>query len=108
MLGMDTLKLPASHGFNELVTLIDYTSDFGDAIAVRGSPKGPHVMKAIQSWITRFGKPVFIVMDNAQDFTRGEFAAFAKRERIRLIPASVYTPEGNARVENFNGQLTYM
>ena len=24
-----------------------------------------------------------------------------------MIPASVYTPEGNAKVENFNGQLTY-
>ena len=31
MLGMDTLKLPPSHGFEELVTMIDYTSDFGDA-----------------------------------------------------------------------------
>ena len=106
-LGMDTLMLPTSHGFSELVTTIDYTSDFGDAFAVRGLTKGPQVVKAIQNWITRFGKPLFIVMDNALYFTGGEFAAFAGRERIRLIPASVYTLEGNAKAENFNGQLTY-
>ena len=107
MLGLDTLKLPTSHGFNELVTMIDYTSDFGDAYAVRGSTKGIHVVKAIQSWVARFGKPAFIVMDNAQYFLGREFADYAEREQIRLIPASVYTPEGNAKVENYNGQLTY-
>ena len=46
-------------------------------------------------------------MHNAQYFTGREFAAYAQQERIRLNPASVYIPEGNAKVENFNGQLTY-
>ena len=51
MLGMDTLKFPLSHGYEELITLIDYTSDFGDAYPVRG-PKGTvnggHVVKAVK------------------------------------------------------------
>ena len=64
MLGMDTFKLPTSHGFSELMTMIDYISDLGDTFAVRGSTKEPHVVKAIQIWIPRFDKPLFIVMDN--------------------------------------------
>ena len=110
MLGMDTLKFPLSHGYEELITLIDYTSDFGDAYPVRG-PKGTvnggHVVKAVKRWITYFGKPQFIVLDNASYFVKGDFEAWCAKERIQLIPASLYTPEANGKIENFNGQLQY-
>lgn len=38
---------------------------------------------------------------------KGEFRTWADKGRIQLIPASLYTQEGNDKVENYNGQLQY-
>ena len=69
--------------------------------------KGGHVVKALKSWMMNFGRPLVIVCDNARYFVQGELRTYMDKERIQLAPASIYTPEGNAKVENFNGQLQY-
>src|SRR5690349_18090139 len=90
MIGMDTLKMPKSFVFEELVTMIDYTSDFGDAYAVRESTKVSDVVKALRAWICQFGRPQFVILDNAKYFVKGEFPTFAAKERIQLIPPAIY------------------
>ena len=105
MVGMDTLHMPASHGFNELITMIDYTSDFADAHAVRGNTAGKDVVKAMRNWMTYFGQPHFIILDNVKYFIHGEFRNYCEREGIQQIPATKYNPRGNGKVENYNGQI---
>ena len=65
------------------------------------------VVKAVRRWTIYFKKPHFIILDNAKYFVKGEFRVSADKERIQLVPAAEYNPEGNGKLGEFIGEIQY-
>ena len=78
-----------------VLNLIDYTSRWAEEV----------IDSLTQEFIPRHGVPRVLVADNAACFTSAEFERFAEQAGIELRHSTPYHPQGNSRVERFNGTI---
>ena len=88
-----------------VLTLIDYTSGWAEAYRTIGQTSAEVIDSLTQEFIPRHGVPRVLVADNASCFTSAEFERFAEQAGIELRHSTPYHPQGNSRVERFNGTI---
>ena len=88
-----------------VLTLIDYTSGWAEAYRTIGQTSAEVIDSLTQEFIPRHGVPRVLVADNAACFTSAEFERFAEQAGIELRHSTPYHPQGNSRVERFNGTI---
>jgi hypothetical protein len=64
-------------------------------------------MSWLETVFARYGNPESLVSDTGPQFRSSEFEQFLESRNIRHIKSSVYTPQQNGLVENFNKYLKY-
>ena len=88
-----------------VLTLIDYTSGWAEAYRTIGQTTAEVIDSLTQEFFPRHGVPRVLVADNAACFTSAEFERFARQAGIELRHSTPYHPQGNSRVERFNGTI---
>ena len=88
-----------------VLTLIDYTSGWAEAYRTIGQTTGEAIDSLTQELFPRHGVPRVLVADNASCFRSAEFERFALHAGIELRHSTLYHPQGNSRVERFNGTI---
>ena len=88
-----------------MLTLIDYMSGWAEAYRTVGQTTAEVIDSLTQEFFPRHGVPLVLVADNAACFTSAEFERFARQADIELRHSTPYHPQGNSRVERFNGTL---
>ena len=64
-----------------------------------------NIVEALRSYVTDYGAPESIVLDNGGEFTSQVFQRFAQRHAIHLYYTTPYHPRGNAVVERMHRTL---
>ena len=92
-------------GCKYLFTVIDYTSGWAEAFRTQGTTTGEVIDTLVQEFFPRHGVPRILVADNASCFTSRAWGEFIKETGIEMRHSTPYHPQGNSRVERFNGTL---
>ncbi len=86
------------------ITLIDYFSKWPE-VGFASSVTTETVLKFLTTIFAREGNPCTFTTDNGLQFTSFEFADFVKTQGIKHIKTSVYHPQANGAIEQFNRVL---
>ncbi len=86
------------------ITLIDYFSKWPE-VGFASSVTTETVLKFLITSFAREGNPCTITTDNGPQFTSFEFADFVKMQGIKHIKTSLYHPQANGAIEQFNRVL---
>lgn len=91
--------LPAATDFRYILTLIDHSTKFMAAVALR-TITADSVVKAVENeWILRYGPPMRFLHDNGTQFTSAQFRQMCQRNNITDCPTTPYNPQGNGLLE---------
>ena len=92
-------------GCRYVLTIIDYHSGWVEAYRTIGTTTGEVIDTLVQEFFPRHGIPRILVADNASCFTSAAWNEFIGASEIELRHSTPYHPQGNSRVERFNGTL---
>ena len=106
-LGMDFIgPFRADPAGNKYVlTIIDYTSGWAEAYGTEGPTTAAVIEALTREFIPRHGVPRVIVTDNASCFTSRAWKDFTKQAGFECRHSTPYHPQGNSKVERFNGTI---
>ena len=104
-LGTDCLNLPKSMGYIGVHNIIDYSTGWAMAIPVK-NVKSFTIIKSFEKWISIFGAPMIINVDNASYFIGDEFMNWANKNNIQVLVPSKGHSQGNGLIERFNLTFT--
>ena len=94
-------------GFIYLLTIMDRTSRFPEAIPLR-SMKADKVVKVLIEYFTRYGLPEVVQSDCGTNFTSKLFKDKMKELGVRHVTSSPYHPESQGAIERFHQTLKTM
>jgi len=97
--------LPASSGFTHLLTVIDRTSRWLEAIPLSSTTAAAVADALVSGWIARFGVPTDLTSDRGVQFSSEVWAALMSRLQIRHHLTTAYHPQSNGLVERSHRQL---
>ena len=97
--------LPVSRGFKYLLTVIDRTTRWPEAIPIPDATTTTCVRAFLSGWVSRFGLPLHITSDRGSQFTSALWSATAKMFGITLHRTTSYHPQANGLVERFHRSL---
>ena len=103
--GIDlTDMISGSQGYRYVFTIVDHFSRFVKFFPLKS--KNTHgVIEALEQYVTDFGTPRGIVLDNGGEFTSQDFKDFCQRHLITLYYTTPYHPQGNAITERLHRTL---
>ena len=109
-IGIDVLSLPMSSGINGLFNVIDYGTSWGNCYPVRNAVKNSATsrtfIKHLENWMSIFGAPIRLFIDNASTFISDEFKNWGGSNNIIIETPSSGHSMGNAKIERFNYTIT--
>ena len=88
-------------GYNYLLTMIDRTSRYPEAIPVR-TFNAKTVVRELKNFFSRFGLPKIIQTDNGSNFKSKQFCEEMNNLGIKHITSTPYHPESQGVVERFH------
>ncbi len=94
--------LPPSHGFTHLLTMVDRTTRWPEAIPLSSTTSAEVARAFIMSWVARFGTPSDITSDRGPQFTSELWTAVAEHLGVKLHRTTAYSPQGNGPCERFH------
>ena len=96
--------LPPSRGFTHLLTMVDRTTRWLEAIPLSlSSTTSAEVTRAfITSWIARFGTPSDVTSNRSPQFTSELWTAVAEHLGVKLLRTTAYNPQANGLCERFH------
>lgn len=97
--------LPPSEGFSHLLTIVDRTTRWPEAIPMTNTSTADCARALIRHWITRFGVPLDMSSDRGTQFTSTLWNEIAHQLGIQLHRTSAYHPQSNGLVERFHRTL---
>ncbi|GFO47331.1 Pol polyprotein [Plakobranchus ocellatus] len=97
--------LPPSEGFSHLLTIIDRTTRWPEAIPLSGTSTTDCARALIRHWISRFGVPLDITSDRGSQFTSTLWNEIAHQLGVQLHRTTAYHPQSNGLVERFHRTL---
>lgn len=98
---------PSSSGYRYILTFIDYTTTYPEAIPLK-TLQTVEVADALMQFFSRLGIPEEILTDNGSQFTSGLFSEVMDLLLIQHLRTSPYHAATNGLVERFNGTLKKM
>ncbi|GFS10956.1 Pol polyprotein [Elysia marginata] len=97
--------LPPSEGFTYLLTIIDRSSRWPEAVPITNTSASECAKALIRHWIARFGVPLDMTSDRGSQFTSALWTEMANQLGIQLHRTSAYHPQSNGLVERFHRTL---
>ena len=97
--------LPSSHGFNYILTMIDRTSRWPEAIALFSIRVESCAQAFISSWVLRFGVPALLTSDSGAQFTSSVWSEVCSVLEISPIQTTIFHPQSNGMIERFHCSL---
>ena len=97
--------IPTSqNGYTYILTIIDLATRYPDAIPLKRITTGK-VADALRDFFFRMGIPDVISTDNGSQFCSAEMEEFFGLFNIKHIRSTVYHPQAQGCIENFNASL---
>ncbi|GFS05908.1 cation-transporting ATPase [Elysia marginata] len=97
--------LPPSEGFTYLLTIIDRSSRWPEAVPITNTSASVCAKALIRHWIARLGVPLDMTSDRGSQFTSALWTEMANQLGIQLHRTSAYHPQSNGLVERFHRTL---
>ncbi len=97
--------LTPSNGFNHILTVIDRTSRWMEAIPLANTAAAEVAAALFSGWICRFGVPAIITSDRGSQFTSSIWNSLCLLLQIKHQPTTAYHPQANGMVERLHRRL---
>ena len=97
--------LPHSRGFTHLLTMVDRTTRWPEAVPLQSTTTADVARAFIAAWVSRFGTPADITSDRGAQFTSELWDAIAQNLGVRTHHTTAYHPQANGLVERFHRSL---
>ena len=97
--------LPPSSGYTHLLTIIDRSTRWPEAIPLTTTSTSECAKAIISSWISRFGVPSDMTSDRGAQFTSALWSDMAQQLGIAIHHTTAYHPAANGLVERFHRSL---
>ena len=85
--------------------LIDISSRYSAACVLNSKRKEVVLSAIFKIWITTYGTPEKIMVDNGGEFNNDEFRDFCQNYNIRIRPTAAESPFSNSTVERHNALI---
>ena len=97
--------LPPSHGFTHLLTMVDRTTRWPEAVPLSSTTAADVARAFIGTWVTRFGVPADVSSDRGSQFTSELWNAVAGSLGVKLHRTTAYHPQANGLCERFHRSM---
>ncbi|XP_059361850.1 uncharacterized protein LOC132101153 [Carassius carassius] len=97
--------LPSSQGFTYLLTMVDRTTRWPEAVPLTLGASVEMTRAFIGTWIARFGTPSDISSDRGAQFTSELWNAVTQSLGVRLHRTTAYHPQANGLCERFHRSM---
>ncbi len=97
--------LPPSCGFMWIMTIIDRTTRYLEAIPLRDAKARTVADAYLLQWVAKFGVPGHLTSDRGVQFTSQLWEIMAKDLRTKLHQMTAYHPAANGLVERQNRKM---
>ena len=97
--------LPSSLGYSYLLTMIDRTTRWPEAVPLSSISTEACVRAFISSWISRFGVPATLTSDRGAQFTSSVWAGVCRILGISTSQTTSFHPQSNGMIERFHRSL---
>ena len=97
--------LPSSQGYTHILTIIDRTTRWPEAIPLKDTTTDSCVQAFVSGWISKYGMPLHLTSDRGPQFTSNFWKACAQSLGISLHTTTAYHPQSNGLVERFHRSL---
>jgi len=97
--------LPMSLGCNHILTIIDRTTKWMEAIPLTNTAATDVAAALCSGWIARFGVPDTITSDRGPQFTSNIWNSLCLFLQIKHRPTTAYHPQANGMVERLHRRL---
>jgi len=97
--------LPSSLGYSYLLTMIDRTTRWPEAVPLSSISTETCVRAFISSWISRFGVPATLTSDRGAQFTSSVWAGVCRVLGISTSQTTSFHPQSNGMIERFHRSL---
>ena len=97
--------LPSSHGFTYLLTMVDRTTRWPEAVPLTSLASVEMTRAFISTWVARFGTPSDISSDRGAQFTSELWSAVAQSLGVKLHHTTAYHPQANGLCERFHRSM---
>jgi len=87
--------LPSSQGFSYLLTMVDRTTRWPEAVPLVSTLAADIARAFIATWVCRFGTPSDISSDRGSQFTSELWNAVARGLGVKLHRTTAYHPQAN-------------
>ena len=91
--------LPPSEGFSHLLTIIDMTTCWPEAVPLRSTSTTDCARTLIWHWISRFRVPLDLTSDRGPQFTSTLWNEIAQKLGVQLHRTTAYHPQSNSSTE---------
>jgi transposase InsO family protein len=97
--------LPRSAGFSCLLTVLDRTTHWPEAIPLATVTPADCAAGFFQGWVQQFGLPDTITSDRGPEFASSLWSALCSLLNISHVQTTAYHPQANGAVERFHRRL---
>ena len=97
--------LPSSQGFSYLLTMVDRTTRWPEAVPLVSTSAADVARAFIATWVCRFGTPSDISSDRGSQFTSELWNAVAGGLGVKLHRTTAYHPQANGLCERFHRSM---
>jgi transposase InsO family protein len=95
----------AAQGFNYLLTVIDGSTRWLEAVPPKGIEAATCADAFIAGWVCRFGVPAIVTTDRGTQFSSALWSLVCRRLGIQHNMTTAYHPQANGMVERAHRQL---
>jgi len=97
--------LPQSDGNTHILTIIDRSTRWPEAIPVPGTSARQCAEAFISSWVSRFGVPSTLTSDRGAQFTSAVWKSMCDLLHVDHVLTTAYHPQSNGLLERFHRRL---
>jgi transposase InsO family protein len=97
--------LPMSGGYTHLLTIIDRSSRWPEAVPVSSTTAASCASAFFHHWVSRFGVPAVITSDHGVQFTSSLWSSMCQLFTICHLQMPAYHPQANGAIEKFHRRL---
>ena len=94
--------LPASQGYSYLLTMIDRTSRWPEAVPLSSFTVETCARAFISTWVSRFGVPALLTSDFEAQFTSSVWLEVCSVLGISRIKTTSFHPQSKGMIERFH------